>query len=227
MNAQERDERITGLAALSTVVLMLPAVIVAALYPVPTGGDPTELVAHLARHRVPILVALYLGALAWGGMLVVFAGGLWALLRRGEGEGGVWALVAFGACVATAAAILVALAIMDIVVYRAPGIDPAVASLLYHAANVANLMTAFPNAVYTLAAALVIRRTSVLPQAIAYGALLVAAIHLLSATSQARSGALAPWGVLPSIAPLSHTAWLAAIAFVLLRPGRRTRKALE
>ena len=134
-----------------------------------------------------------------------------------EGEGGVWSLVAFGGCIVTGAAILVALAILEVVAYRAPDIDAGVLSVLYDAACVANLMTASPNAVYTVAVAIVIYRTAVLPRWIGAGALLVAVIHLLSAMSLARAGAFSPMGVLPSVAPLSHTAWLATVAYVLLR----------
>jgi len=91
------------------------------------------------------------------------------------------------------------------------------ASVLYDAGGIANLMTAFPNAAYTIAAAIAIRRTAALPQGLAWGAWAVAVIHLLSATSLARTGLLSPWGLLPSLAPISHTAWLAGIAAVLLR----------
>jgi len=59
--------------------------------------------------------------------------------------------VAFGACVATAVAIGVALTIWGVVVYRAPVIDAGVASVLYDAGAFANLMTAFPNAIYSVA----------------------------------------------------------------------------
>ncbi len=55
----------------------------------------------------------------------------------------------------------------------APDIDPRTASVLYDAGGIANLMTAFPNAVYTVAVAIVVRRTSVFPAWIGYGALLV------------------------------------------------------
>jgi hypothetical protein len=218
MDARRRVERITAFAALGTVLLMVPVVVVGLLYPAPTSSEPAaQLVTHLSDHRVVILLSLYLSALGWGGLLLVFAGGLWAILRRAEGDPGVWSLVAFGACSVTAAAILVFDTLFGAIVYRAPAIDAAVLSVLYDSAAVANQMTAFPNAIYTGAAAIVIGRTSVLPRWIAAGALLVAAIHLLSTMSLARTGVFSPWGVLPSIAPLSHTAWLAAVAFVLLR----------
>ena len=127
--------------------------------------------------------------------------------------------MAFLGCAATAVAILTALTFVRIVAYRTPAIDPETASVLYDAGGVANLMTAFPNAIYVIASAIVIRRTSVFPRWIAHGALLVAAIHRASAVSWAREGAFGPLGVLPSVAPLSHTAWLAAIAAVSLRRG--------
>ncbi len=218
MTPQQREERVTGLAALGTVVLALPVFAIAVLYPTPPASAGAEsLVENLAEHRLAFQVGLYLSALGWSGVLLVFAAGLWAILRRAEGDSGVWSLVAFGACVATSAAILVCILLAAALVYRAPNIDAATASVLSDASGIANLMTAFPNAIYVIAAAIVIRRTSVLPSWLAHGALAVAAIHLLSATSQARSGLFAPFGLLPSLAPLSHTVWLAGVAFVLLR----------
>jgi hypothetical protein len=68
-----------------------------------------------------------------------------------------------------------------------------------------------------LAAAAVIYRTGVLPRWLGHGAVLVAVIHLASTLSLARTGMWSPWGLVPTIAPLSHTAWLGGIAFVLLR----------
>jgi hypothetical protein len=216
----EQERRITGWAAVAVVALMLPGIAVAVVYPAPSTAAAAALVAHLTAHRFSVLAAIYSSALGWGGGLLVFAGGLYAVLRRAEGERTALSFVAFGACVATSVAILTALTLFGTVAYRVPDIDPNVASLLYDAGAVANLMTAFPNAVYTIAAAIVIRRTSVLPAGIAHGALLVAAIHLASALSMARSGAFGPWGILASLAPLSHTAWLAAVAVATLRRGR-------
>jgi hypothetical protein len=92
-----------------------------------------------------------------------------------------------------------------------------VLSTLFDSAGIANQMTAFPNAIYTLAAAVVIYRTGVLPRWLGHGAVLVAVIHLASTLSLARTGVWSPFGIVPSVAPLSHTAWLAGIALVLLR----------
>ncbi len=220
MTITDRDRTIAGGAAVAVVALMLPAVVVAVLLPAPDPAAAAALVAHLAEHRVPILAVLYLSALGWGGAFLVFASGLYAVLRRAEGESAVWSLVACGGCVAAAVAILTALTFLGIVAYRAPDIDPRTASVLYDAGGIANLMTAFPNAVYTVAVAIVVRRTSVFPAWIGYGALLVAVIHLASAVSMARAGVLGPWGILPSVAPLSHTVWLGTIAWVTL--GRQT-----
>jgi hypothetical protein len=217
VTTREQERTITGWAALVVVVLMLPTIAVAVLHPTPPAAS--ALVAYLAEHRSSILASIYLSALGWGGGLLVFAAGLYTVLRRAEGESAVFSLVAFGACVATAVAILTAVTLIGAVAYRAPDIDARTASVLYDAGGFANLMTAFPNAIYTIAAAIVIRRTSVLPAWIGHGALLVAAIHLASALSMARAGAFAPWGVLPSLAPLSHTVWLATVAFVTLRRG--------
>lgn len=211
------DRTLTGVAALAVVVFMLPAIVIAVLFPAPTPDAAAALVAHLTDHRAPILAAIYLSALGWGGALLVFAASLSTVLRRAEGESAPWSLAAFGACVATSVAILTALTFLGVVTYRAPDIDPRTASVLYDAGGIANLMTAFPNAVYTIAAAVVIRRTSVFPVWIAHGALVVAAIHLASALSLARAGVLGPFGLLPSLAPVSHTVWLAAIAAVTLR----------
>jgi hypothetical protein len=212
-----RDERLTSAGAIATVVLMLPIVAVGVGLPGPSPADATELVAYLRAHRAVLLAAIHLASLAWGGCFLVFAAGLRGILGRAEGDGGPWARVAFGGALVTAAAILVADTLLAAAVYRAPAADSAVLPVLWIAGMVANQMTAYPNAVYTIAVALVVYRTGVWPRWIAHAALAVAAVHLLSVTSVARDGAWAPWGVVPSVAPLSHTAFLAAVAFVLWR----------
>ena len=219
-DTMDADRSILGISGFAVVALMLPGVAVAILYPAPSPSAAAALVAHLARYRSVVLATVYLAALGWGGALLVFAAALYAVLRSAEGESAIWSHVAFVGCAATAVAILTVLTFVGIVAYRAPGIDPETASVLYDGGGVANLMTAFPNAIYTIASAIVILRTCVFPRWIAHGALLVAAIHLASAVSWARDGAFGPLGILPSVAPLSHTAWLAAIAAVSLRRGR-------
>ena len=99
----------------------------------------------MARYRSLVLASLCLSALGWGGVLLVFAAALYAVLRRAEGGTAVWSHVAFVGCAATAVAILTAITFVGIVAYRAPAIDPETASVLYDAGGVANLMTAFPN----------------------------------------------------------------------------------
>jgi len=159
--------------------------------------------------------------------LIVFAGGLWAILRRAEGGSELWSTVALVACVATAVAILVVYAVLGAILYRSPALDPASLPVLMDAALVGNQMTAFPNAVYVVAAGIVILRTRVMPAWVGHGGFLVAAIHLLSATSHAREGAFAPSGVLPNLAPLSHTVWLVCVALVLLRAGHTKRPTMR
>ena len=219
-DATHVDRTILGLAGFAVVALMLPGVAVAILYPAPSPGAAAALVAHLARYRSLVLASVFLAALGWGGVLLVFAAALYAVLGRAEGGAAIWSHVAFVGCAATAVAILTVLTFFGIVAYRVPAIDPETASVLYDAGGIANLMTAFPNAIYVIASAIVIVRTSVFPRWTAHGALLVAAIHLASAVSWAREGAFGPLGVLPSVAPLSHTAWIAAIAATSLRRGR-------
>jgi hypothetical protein len=221
-----RDDLITAFSALGTVVLMVPILAAITAYPLPSSNQPlSELVVYFSAHRAALLTIIYLSSLAWGGFLISFAGGLWAILRRAEGGNGTLSIIAFGGCIVTGGAILVFDTIFGALLYRFPGFDPALLPFLLDAAAVANQMTAFPNAIYTIAAAAVIMRTAVLPRWIAYGALTVAAIHLLSATSLAREGAFSAAGTLPSVAPISHTLWLLAVAFVLLRAARERARA--
>ncbi|MBI1813866.1 MAG: hypothetical protein HYR72_02685 [Deltaproteobacteria bacterium] len=218
----KRVTRITAYSALAIAVLFLPTIAIEIAYPIPgTGASASELATFFADHQTPFLVSVYLASLGFGGLLIVFGAGLWAILRRAEGGADVWSAIAFAACVATAAGILVADTIFLAVIHRAPVLDPASLPLLVDAAFAANLMTAFPNAVYVIAAGIVIVQTGVMPRWIAHGAFLVAAIHLLSAMSLAHEGAFAPSGVLPTLAPLSHFVWLICVAVVLLRKTGR------
>ena len=217
-DARGHEERITGLAALGVVLCMLPAMVFFSMYPAPQASLSVATIArHFDDHRSAILTVTYLTALGWGGLLLVFAGGLRAILARAEGESTVWATVAFGACLVTAALILVVVTLQGLIAYRAPYIDNAVLSTLYDGVGIANQMTAPPNAVYAMASAVVIYRSDVLPRWLAHLAVLVAVIHLASMPALARTGGASPLGVLAGVAPLSHTAWLAGIALVLLR----------
>jgi len=98
-----------------------------------------------------------------------------------------------------------------------PALDESSLLLLYDGSLIANLMTAFPNAVYAVATGIVVWKTAVMPRWVAYGAFAVAAVHLGSSMSLARGGPFSPLGVLPMIAPLTHFAWLIGIAVALLR----------
>ncbi len=212
------EEAITAWAALATGACFLPAVAVGVAYPTPPPDGPaSQLAAYLADHRTTLLVVIQLTALAWGGLLLVFGAGLQAILRRAEGGSGVWSSMTFGACIATAVTILTALLPVEMAVYRGATPDAHALPLLFDALDVGNLLAAFPNAVYTVAAAIVILRTDVMPRWIGYGALVVAAIHLLSAMSLASAGAFTPSGLLPNVAPLSHMIWLVCVRIVLLR----------
>jgi len=209
--------RITAYSALAVSLLFLPAIAVGIAHPIPAPDTPAnDLVAFLAAHRTSLLVALLLNGLGFGGLLIVFGGGLWAILRRAEGGSGAWSAIAFAACVATAAAILVSTTLFVTLIHLAPALDPASLPVLFDACLVANLMTAFPNAVYVVAAGIVILRTGVMSRWVAYGGFAVAAIHLSSSVSLARGGAFSPAGVLPNLAPLSHFAWLIGVALALL-----------
>jgi hypothetical protein len=78
--------RIAAYSALAVALLFLPAIAVGIAHPIPAPGTPAnDLVAYLAAHRTPLLVAFSLSSLGWGGLRIVFGGGLWAILRRAEG----------------------------------------------------------------------------------------------------------------------------------------------
>jgi hypothetical protein len=223
------ETRITAYSALAVAALFAPLMGVQIAHPFPPLTQPEELAALLAAHRTELLVGLCLSGLGWGGLLIVFGGGLWAILRRAEGGSGMWSAVAFAACVATAAAILIVITLTLTLVHLAPSLPADSLRVLYEESLVANLMTAYPNAVYVAAAGIVIWRTGVLPRWVAYGGFLVAAVHLASSVSVAREGAFSPLGVLPSLAPLTHFLWLVGVAFALLRtsappPGASARR---
>ena len=94
----------------AVALLFLPAIAIGIAHPIPAPDTPAkDLVAFFAAHRTSLLVAFSLSGLGWGGLLIVFGGGLWAILRRAEGGSGLWSAIVFAACVATAAAGIVIL----------------------------------------------------------------------------------------------------------------------
>ncbi|MFI5314594.1 MAG: hypothetical protein ACHQ6T_02755 [Myxococcota bacterium] len=207
--------RVAAYAALGVALLFAPYLWIGIIHPL--IGSDAQLAASPAEARYSTLFAIELSEIGWGGLLIVFGGGLWAVLRRAEGGAGLWSAIAFAACVATAVTILACTTFLAAIAHMAPNLDPATLRALYDIALVANLSTAFPNAVYPAAAAKVILETRVLPAWVAYGAIAVAATHLASSMSLAPEGLWSPGGLLPSLAPITHLVWLVAIAVALLR----------
>jgi hypothetical protein len=143
----DADRTILGIAGFAVVALMLPAVASPSCTQRrrrvrPRRSSPTCALPSL------VLASVFLSALGWGGVLLVFASCALRRPPRARGWHRRLAHVASVGCAATAVAILTALTFVGVVAYRAPAIDPETASVLYDRWRRREPHDAFPNAIY-------------------------------------------------------------------------------
>ncbi len=149
--------------------------------PVPgPGAEADEILDFVDRSDARVWTGGYIGLLAQA-VFVVFATGLWGILRHAEGGTG-WistvGLVAAGALLAiTVAGDLVPGAA---VFYAGPAVDPAVASLLLHAKRLAEMLSVPFIGLFLSSAAIVVLRTAALPRWVGWSAAAIAAIAVVT-----------------------------------------------
>jgi hypothetical protein len=149
--------------------------------PVPgPGAEADEIRDFVDRSDVRVWTGGYIGLLAQV-LFVVFATGLWGILRNAEGGTG-WistaGLVAAGALLAiTVAGDLVP---GSAVFYAGRDVDPTVASLLLDAKKFAEMLSVPFIGLFLASAAIVVLRTAALPRWAGWSAAAIAAIAVVT-----------------------------------------------
>lgn len=215
-------QRVIGICGIAFFLLQLPIV----LLPIPPGPDTTvaDAATYWAAHRDAFLFLNYLGALGVAPALV-FIAGLNQVFKRAEGEDGWLHQVYFASAIAAAALGLALFWVFQVqaTVKPASGQDTLQLALV-----MTNLLWAFAllaTVPAVVAAGVIVIRSGVLPAALGYLSLLVAAVLLV-----ASFGAFVSTGWLASGSIFSLAAfgldgvWFLVIALVLvIRPRELPR----
>ncbi|HSI97017.1 MAG TPA: hypothetical protein VK926_01535 [Gaiellaceae bacterium] len=183
------------------------------------GAEADEIREFLARSEARVWTGGYVGLLAQLGFLV-FAAGLWSILRGTEGGTGWVSTVGLTAAAATVAVTIAADLVAGAAVFRAgPDVDPATASLFLDAKKLAEMLTVPLIGLFLASAAVVALRTAALPRWAGWSAALIAGASVVAL----------PLGYEPSQIPLFLAAlWILALSVRLLaRPGATPLTAAE
>lgn len=210
-----------ALTGLATVVLLFAGQAISG------GGSRPDLTASRAAHVAWLAKNHADPARYAGGMiellgivlLIAFAATLWSVLRRADGEDGVWAATAFGAGVGSAVLKLASVPAAFAVLWRSrQGFDPQLATALLDMNDVSFTLTWSLDALMLGAAAAVILRTGVLPKWLGYFGALTAVVSLASMPVAT---------IVPPVGILLTFIWIAGTSVVLTRRSLRAEPRAE
>lgn len=206
--------RLVAVAALGVAILYFASVPVGSLASLPgTDASPARVLGFFVAHRDGVLAGVVLNGIAWCALMpVVFVG----LRLRITGEGSGAASIALAGALVESALIGVALVFGGLAAYAAPDLSPQLARVLADGLAFATSASAWPTVLCTVAMAVAIRRSRVLPAYTANLALAVALLHCVAGVGLARAGALSPAGI-ALVAPPAFALWMAVIGVSMLR----------
>jgi len=174
----------------------------------------------LASYSAGHSTSLLLEVIVWGPATcaaIAFAVGLWALLRRSEGDPGLLAMLFLVAMIVTQTIVLGGFPSLLVLGYRGSALASSDVRLLFDLTYLGVALSAFPTILATGTYAVLVFRTAAFPGWTAWLALLVAALHLIGGVSFAASGALSPSGIGVFVAPPAFFLWILAVSVVVLR----------
>jgi hypothetical protein len=185
--------------------------------PAPNSGSSGARIVHYAApHRGQLLASDLFFALALA-VLVVFAAGLYRIIRRAEGEDG-WLAMASLASVAAGAGIFGAgTALFMVVAYR-PVTDPAVVRAFWDAGWLAYNSAGFAFVAWIAIVVVAILRHRALPRWTAWIGIPVALINLVGPFAvKTGTGAFSPQGWFAVVVGLTFAVWLTAVSVAAWR----------
>ena len=201
-------------------VLMYLAAIALTPAHAPDSGSPGgEIVRWATAHRDQLLASYLLLALGLA-VLMVFAAGLYRVIRRAEGEDDWLAMASLASAAAGAGIFGAGTALFMAVAFR-PATDPAVARALWDAGWLAINTAGFGFSAWIAIVAVATLRHRVLPLWTAWMAVPVALIGLVGPFAvKAGTGPFSPQGWFALVVALTFGAWLLAISLVIWRSTR-------
>ena len=185
----------------------------------PTLDRRAEIVHWATAHRGQLLASYLLFALGLA-VLMVFAAGLYRVIRRAEGKDDWLAMASLASAVAGAGIFGAGTALFMAVAYR-PATDPAVARALWDAGWLAYNTAGFGFSAWIAMVAVATLRHRVLPLWTAWIAVPVALIGFVGPFAvKAGTGPFSPQGWFALVVGLTFGAWLLAISLAIWRSTR-------
>ena len=186
--------------------------------PAPDSGSQGVRIVHYATaHRSQLLASDLCFALGLA-VLMVFAAGLYRIIRRAEGEGGWLAIASLASVVAGAGIFGAGTALFMVVAYR-PATDPAVARAFWDAGWLAYNSAGFAFVAWIAIVVVATLRHRALPEWTAWIGIPVALINLVGPFAlKAGTGAFSPQGWFAVVVGLTFALWLLAASLAAWRP---------
>lgn len=222
----ERDLHVwTAVAGVATVLTTIVAIGILLASGPPAAGDSPQVVAQFfTDHPNDVLAAVFLASLSLGFNLVFYFL-LREVLRRAAPESEAMATLGAVAGAVFIAVIYAGFAVLAQLAYRAGASDAQTQRTLFDIYELTLTMSGVPTAVSVAAISVVVLRGRLFPGWLAWYGFAVAAVHVVSSGSYARSGVFTPANFAGTIAPLAFEIWVLALSAVLLSTPRAVREA--
>lgn len=220
-----KDKAVAVVGGISVVAY----VVAIALTPSPapdSGSTGVELVHYATVHRSQLLASFLLFALALA-VLMVFAAGLYRIIRRAEGKDDWLAMASVASVVAGAGIFGAGTALFMVVAYR-PATDPAVVRALWDAGWLAYNSAGLGFSAWIAIVAVATLKHQALPVWTAWIGVPVALIGFVGPFAvKAGTGAFSPQGWFALVVGLTFGAWLLAVSLATWRSTRAPAMTLD
>ena len=201
------------------VLMYLVAIALTPAHAPDSGSSGGEIVRWATAHRDQLLVSYLLFAVALV-VIMVFAAGLYRVIRRAEGKDDWLAMASLASAVAGAGIFGAGTALFMAVVYR-PATDPAVARAFWDAGWLAYNTAGFGFSAWIAIVAVATLRYRMLPLWTAWIAVPVALIGFVGPFAvKAGTGPFSPQGWFALVVGLTFGAWLLATSVAMWRSAR-------
>ena len=218
------SKAVAASGVIAALLFLIPMLFFSAWALSPAGAldsrsSGAQILRCAADHRDQLLAGDLLVAMGLP-VLIIFAAGLYRMMRRAEGEDGWLAMAALASAVAGAGIFGAGTAVFLAVAYR-PGTDPAVVRTLWDVGWMAYNSCSFAFSAWIVIVTVSTVTCRALPPWTAWVGAPVALINVIGPFAlKGGTGAFSPQGAYALIVGLTFGAWVTAIAFAAWRSAR-------